>query len=56
MCFVDDGEDAMSMIEVVEDIIDSRNPYCRGGKSATNGKLYRYYLNIHILLIKNLED
>ena len=54
--FVDDGEDAMSMIEVVEDIIDSRNPYCRGGKSATNGKLYRYYLNIHILLIKNLED
>ena len=40
--FVDDGEDAMSMVEAVEDIIDSRNPYCIGGKSNTNGKIYNY--------------
>ena len=40
--FVDDGEDAVSMIEAVEDIIDSRNPYCIGGRSTTNGKVYRY--------------
>ena len=40
--FVDDGEDAVSMVEAVEDIIDSKNPYCIGGKSTTNGKVYRY--------------
>ena len=40
--FVDEGEDAMSMIQAVEDVIDSRNPYCIGGKSTTNDKIYRY--------------
>ena len=40
--FVDDGEDPVSMVEAVEDIIDSRNPYCLGGKSTTNSKIYKY--------------
>ena len=40
--FVDENEDAMSMVEAVEDIIESRNPYCIGGKSTINGKLYKY--------------
>ena len=40
--FVDDGEDAMTMIEEVENVIDSNNPYCIGGKSNTNGKIYNY--------------
>ena len=40
--FVDDGEDAMSMVEAVEDVIDSKNPYCIGGKSNTNGRIYKY--------------
>ena len=40
--FVDDGEDAISMVEAVEDIIESRNPYCIGGRSTINERLYRY--------------
>ena len=40
--FVDDGEDAFSMIEAIEDVIDSRNPYCIGGKSNTNGRIYNF--------------
>ena len=40
--FVEDGEDALSMIEAVEDVIDSNNPYCIGGRSTTNEKIYNY--------------
>ena len=40
--FVDDGEDAMSMVEAVEDIIEARNPYCIGAQSTTNSKIFRY--------------
>ena len=40
--FVNDDEDAVSMVEAVEDIIESRNPYCIGGQSTTNEKVYRY--------------
>ena len=40
--FVDDGEDAMSMVEAVEDIIDSNKPYCIGGRSNTNSRIYNY--------------
>ena len=41
--FVNDDEDAVSMVEAVEDIIESRNPYCIGGKSTTNEKVYRFF-------------
>ena len=40
--FVDEGEDPVSMVEAIEDVIESRNPYCIGGKSTTNGKIYNY--------------
>ena len=40
--FVEDGEDALSMIEAVEDVIESNNPYCIGGRSTTNGRIYNY--------------
>ena len=40
--FVEDGEDALSMIEAVEDVIESNNPYCIGGRSTTNEKIYNY--------------
>ena len=40
--FVDENEDAFSMVEAIEDVIDSRNPYCIGGKSNTNGKIYNF--------------
>ena len=40
--FVDDGEDAISMVEAVEDAIDSNKPYCIGGRSNTNAKIYNY--------------
>ena len=32
----------MSMVEVFEDIIDSNKPYCVGGKSNTNERVYNY--------------
>ena len=40
--FVDDGEDATSMVEAVEQVISSYNSYCIGGKSKTNSKNYNY--------------
>ena len=40
--FVNDGEDAMTMVEAIEDIIDSNKPYCIGGRSNTNAKIYNY--------------
>ena len=40
--FVDEGEDATSMVEAVEDVISSSNSYCIGGKSKTNSKIYNY--------------
>ena len=40
--FVDDGESPSGMIEAVEDVISTGNPYCIGGKSTTDGKKYNY--------------
>ena len=47
--FVDEDETASGMVEAVEDIIDSHNPYCIGGKSTTDGNrlnyIFKYELN-----------
>ena len=40
--FVNDGEDASSMVEAVEEVISGYNSYCIGGKSKTNSKIYNY--------------
>ena len=40
--FVDENADVPTMVEAVEDIINSANPYCIGAKSTTNAKTYNY--------------
>ena len=40
--FVDEGEDAQTMVEAVEDIIIDENSYCIGGRSTTNERIYNY--------------
>ena len=40
--FVDKNENEMNMIDAIQDVIDSGNSYCTGGKSTTNGKMYNY--------------
>ena len=41
--FVDEDVDANGMVEAVEDVENTLNSYCVGGKSRTNGKLYNYF-------------
>ena len=41
--FVNEDEDAYSMIQAVEDVIAQYNSYCIGGRSSTNGKIYNYF-------------
>ena len=41
--FVNEEEDANSMVEAVEDVIAQYNSYCIGGKSRTNGRIYNYF-------------
>ena len=40
--FVDEGEDEQSMIDAIQDVVDSYNSYCTGGKSLTNKNVYNY--------------
>ena len=41
--FVDENDDANTMVEAVEDIISQFNSYCIGGKSRTNERIYNYF-------------
>ena len=40
--FVDADSDVPTMVEAVEDVISTANPYCTGAKSTTNAKTYNY--------------
>ena len=40
--FVDEDEDEKSMIDAIQDVVDSYNSYCTGGKSVIDGKTYNY--------------
>ena len=40
--FVNEDDDAMTMVEAVEEVIESKNPFCIGGKSTTNKRNYNY--------------
>ena len=40
--FVDEEDDANTMVEVVEEIASQYNSYCVGGRSRTNGRLYNF--------------
>ena len=40
--FVNEEDDASSMVEAVEDVVIKYNSYCTGGKSKTNGRIYNY--------------
>jgi len=40
--FVDEGEDAQTMVEAIEDIEIDENSYCIGGRSTTNEKIYNF--------------
>ena len=40
--WVDDGADAMSMVEAVEEVADSYNSYCLGGKNTINSRIFNY--------------
>ena len=40
--FVESSEDAMSMIEAVETVIEKSNSYCYGARSTVNTKRYNY--------------
>ena len=40
--WVNDGEDAISMVEAVEDVIDSHDSYCYGGQDKVKPKVYNY--------------
>jgi hypothetical protein len=40
--FVNEGEDAQTMVEAIEDIEIDENSYCIGGRSTTNEKIYNF--------------
>ena len=40
--FVNEEDDANSMVEAVEEIASQYNSYCVGGRSRTNGKIYNF--------------
>ena len=40
--FVDENDDANTMVETVEEIASQYNSYCVGGRSRTNGKIYNF--------------
>ena len=40
--FVNEEDDANTMVEAVEEIASQYNSYCVGGRSRTNGKLYNF--------------
>ena len=40
--FVDDGEDAMTMVEAVEEVVEYGNSYCQGGRSSLDKNKYKF--------------
>ena len=40
--WVDDGADPMSMVEAIEEVSDTYNSYCTGGKYKLNNRIFNY--------------